>query len=305
MATNHAVEAGGQRLDKYLHQLYKDISRSWIQKLIRDGKVLVNSKPAKAHLELQTGDVIEGDIVPPAEIDLSPDPKIKWETVFESKDYIVINKPAGLVVHPSEGVKTGTLVNGLLHAYPDIARVGEDILRPGIVHRLDKDVSGLMIVTLSQKAFEYFKQLFKEHKVNKKYTALVFGVGMAQSGKISFPLARSKKGKIVSVSSTDQSHKKQQWAETEFEIVKEFTNYTLLKISTITGRTHQIRAHLHGIGHPIVGDQIYKISRYQKFNSVDQIFLCADQLSFIDLGSKKQEFSIVLPKPLKSFLDQL
>ncbi|MBU0708072.1 RluA family pseudouridine synthase [Patescibacteria group bacterium] len=294
------AQVSGVRLDKYLHKELPDSSRSWLQKLIKKKKVTVNGQAVKPHHSLRLDDLIEIEVVQQPIIDLSPDASIEWETIFESPDYLIINKPSGLVVHPSEGTKTGTLVNGLLHRYPDIGKVGEDLMRPGIVHRIDKEASGLMIIAKTQDAFDYYKQLFKSHKINKRYQALVSGTGLSDTGTINFPLERSKTGKIVSVSATAPSMRKRKWAETNYEVIKCFTNYTLVQVTTITGRTHQIRAHFHGLGHPLFGD-----SQYSKDYNNEPLFLCAYYLSFIDQKGEKQEYSIELPGYLQQVLKDM
>ncbi len=300
------AEENGQRLDKYLCAYFPDYSRTWLQKLIKDGNIRVNGTQVfKPHFQLSAGDRIILNVISPPEINLSPDNTINWETIFECGDYLVINKPAGLVVHPAEGIRDRTLVNGLLSRYPEIAKVGDDITRPGIVHRLDREVSGLMLIALNQEAFEYFKNLFKKRAICKYYTALVYGTEIPENGRINFPLTRSKKGKIVSISGKTETTKKIRWAETEYTVIKRYHNYTLIKLSIITGRTHQIRAHLHGLGHPIVGDSVYYIKKYKKLDSTAKLLLCASQLSFIDLGGRQKSFKIQLPEYFNNFLRKL
>ncbi|MDD5566590.1 MAG: RluA family pseudouridine synthase [Patescibacteria group bacterium] len=305
MEIKYTVEKNGERLDIYLRLQLPGYSRSWIQKQIIAGQVSVNGKDASPHQQLRSGDVVAGEIISPPEIDLTPDPAISWETVFESPDYLVINKPAGLVVHPSEATKSKTLVNGLISRYPQIIKVGDDPLRPGIVHRLDKEVSGLMIVALTQETFEHFKKLFQAHAVKKSYTALVYGAGLPDSGTINFLLQRSKDGKIVSVSETAPGTKPAKWAETEYEVIERFSKYTLVKVTTLTGRTHQIRAHFHGLGHPLVGDNLYQIKRFIRLKHWTSLFLCADHLALVDPAGQEKKFFIDLPPQLKEIITEL
>lgn len=236
---------------------------------------------------------------------MTPDETISWTTVEATPDYLVIVKPAGLVVHPSEAIKSGTLVNGLLAKYPAIAQVGDDLLRPGIVHRLDREVVGLMIVALTQPAFDYFKKQFQGHAISKKYTALVYGTDLPAAGEITFPLQRSKDGKMVSVPEQGRPSDAAKWAKTEYEVLERFPNHTLVRAVTVTGRTHQIRAHFHGIGHPLVGDSLYQIKRFINTRHWNWLFLCADYLSFIDPEGQKKEYTLPLPKPFSDALSEL
>ncbi len=296
---------GGQRLDVFLHAQYPEFSRAVIQKHITQGRISVNGRTVTAHYRLREGDTIAGTLEPPAEIELTPDAAIDWQTLEATPDYLVINKPAGLVVHPSEGTKRGTLVNGLLAKYPSIAQVGDDLVRPGIVHRLDKEVAGLMIVALTQPAFEYFKKQFQTHAVSKKYSALVYGADLPATGEITFPLQRSKDGKMVSVPESGRPSDEAKWAKTEYEVLERFPNHTFVRVTTFTGRTHQIRAHFHGIGHPLVGDTLYQIKRFINTRHWDWLFLCADYLLFTDPAGRKKEYSLPLPKPFSDALSEL
>ena len=180
---------------------------------------------------------------------------IKLKTVFKSADFVILEKPAGLLVHPDQHHQEKTLVDLILEEYPEVKTIG-DPARPGIVHRLDKNVSGLMVVACSQKFYEYVIQQFTEDKVKKEYLALVYGRPDSSVGKIDLPLARTKDGKIVAV----QYHgkiKNQKEAITEYEIIKNYSPYSLLKVRPLTGRTNQIRVHLRAINCPIVGDRVY------------------------------------------------
>ncbi len=240
-----------------------------------------------------------------------------YKKVFENKNYLVINKPSGLLVHGAPHIKEPTLVDQLLKKYPDLARVGEDPDRPGIVHRLDKEVSGLMVIPKTQDAFDNLKKQFQARTVNKKYTALVYGKIEKDEDEINFPITRSSKGfKMAAKPFTAKGEvsKDGKQAITEFEVKKRFINYTLLKIKIKTGRTHQIRVHLLAYAHPIVGDNLYStkktrekntcLRRQEKIN-LGRIFLVADELSFVDMKGEKQEFKVGLPEELKSFLKQI
>lgn len=233
--------------------------------------------------------------------EVSLDRNKNFEIIFEGPDFLIVNKPANLLVHPVKNLKEITLVDLLLKRYPEIKNVGEDPLRAGIVHRLDKEVSGLMIIPRNQKSFEHFKNEFKNKKIEKKYLALVHGKVKKDEGIITLPLAKDK-GKILLAKSIDLEKIKESW--TEYEVIKRFKDFTLLKIRTKTGRTHQIRIHLKTIGHPIVGDEKYKIKR-QKTIQLKRIFLHAYKLGFHDLAGNLCEYQIDLPEELKDFLNSL
>jgi len=231
--------------------------------------------------------------------------KIKLNILFENEDFLVINKPAGLVVHPIKSLEEKTLVTLLLKHCPNIKNVGDpsaNNLRPGIVHRLDKDVSGLLIIPKTQSAFNYFKNEFQNHQIIKEYFALVHGQPKKEKDIISLALARDARGKITLAKSADLGNIKESW--TEYEVIKKFKDFTLLKIKIKTGRTHQIRIHLKSIGHPIAGDQLHKIKRQKKVE-LNRIFLHAFHLNFTDLKGQTHDFKIDLPIELKNFLNVL
>ena len=285
-------EIAGQRLDKYLHDQHGEYSRAWIQKLINDQRVLVNGKIAKPHLALRTNDTVECDLVDRPTISLDPEPDIKFQVITETSDYAVIVKPAGLVVHPAEGVTEHTLVNGLLHRWPGIAKVGDDPVRPGIVHRLDKEVSGLMLITLNQAAFEYYKSQFQARNISKHYLALVYDPVLPDEGAITFSIVRTKDGRM---SSRPNSSGEGRPARTEYDVLERFNHTALVGVKTLTGRTHQIRVHFHGMGHPLVGDPLYRIGRFSRLATTDQLMLLADRLAFTDREGNAQAYKIDPP----------
>mgnify|MGYP001590761678 CR=1 FL=1 len=213
--------------------------------------------------------------------------------IFEHKDFFVVDKPSGIPVH--HGVKTErALTDELLQQYPEIAFVGEKD-RPGIVHRLDQDVSGVLLVARTKEGYRFLRTLFDEHKVQKEYTVLVFGKVQKPEGEINFPLGRSKEDwrKIA----TKQDGKV---SRTLFEVLKNYQQYTLLKVRTITGRTHQIRVHFYAYGHSIVGDPVYHIERYSRRKDISRIFLHASKISF-----GEYHFEAPLPHDLQIFLNRL
>lgn len=237
-----------------------------------------------------------------------------FTTIYEDKDYLVINKPAGLLVHGAEHIDEKSLADLLLKKYPAMAKVGEDPRRPGIMHRLDKQVSGLMVIAKTQKAFDSLKKQFQERSVKKIYTALVFGVTSKDEDEIDFPIKRSAKGfKMAALPKTYKGELEQDGrrAVTEFEALKKSVNYTLLKVRIKTGRTHQIRVHLAAYGHPVVGDDLYGTKKTKEKNArlrkkgllePDRILLSAIELSFTDLHGELKEFKIEIPNDITKFI---
>ncbi|MFA5131608.1 MAG: RNA pseudouridine synthase [Patescibacteria group bacterium] len=245
------------------------------------------------------------------------------EIIFENDDYLVINKPSGLAVHGGGNIKDPTLADWLIASYPEIADVGDDPIRPGLVHRLDKEVSGLMVVAKNAKTFATIKAQFKDRDVNKEYVALVHGKLASDYGTINFPIKRSSEGyKMAAMpnntvellsrpqpSNRDQGNLdglfKSREAITEYTVLKRFTNYTLVQVKIKTGRTHQIRVHFFALGYPLVGDNLYfnkKSKAQNKKLDFGRIFLAANKLSFKDNEGKIQSFSLDLPAKLNDFL---
>lgn len=302
-----------ERLDKFLagNNLLK-LSRNQIQKLIKQGLISLNGLAVSPHHSLKTG-----DIVTIAKI-LFPDKKLinkkklteslpghKIKIIHENDEFLVINKPAGLAVHGSSAY---TLADWLIEKYPEIKRVGDDPERPGLVHRLDKDVNGLMVIAKTQVSYDSLKKQFKKRSVIKKYTALVYGKIIKDSAVINFPIKRASDGyKMAALPLTvkGQASLSGRSAETYFEIIKKFINYTLLKIIIKTGRTHQIRVHLSAYGNPLVGDDIYGTAKTRAQNKklgLSRIFLIADYLAFTDLTGVRQDYRIGLTDKLKNML---
>lgn len=233
---------------------------------------------------------------------LKPNPSIKLKIIYQDKDVIVLNKPAGLLVHPINPEQNDTLVNGLIASYPEIKNVGDDPLRPGIVHRLDKDTSGLMVVAKNNSAFECLKKQFAAQKVVKKYLALVIGKVKDKKGIITKAISLSKKDHRKRSALLDDKAKK---AWTEYRVLKSFNDYTLLEVKPKTGRTHQIRVHLASIGHPLAGDKQYKFKRQPWPENLNRQFLHAAYLKFQLPDGKMMEFKSELPKDLEKILRTL
>lgn len=239
------------RLDKILSRLDDDLSRTMIQKLLEDKKILVNGKVEKASYKTKVGDILEVEEIEAKEIELKAQ-DIPLDVIYEDDDIIVINKAKGMVVHPANGNPDGTLVNAVMNICKDsLSGIGGEI-RPGIVHRLDKDTSGLIIVAKNDKAHINLSEQIKNREITKKYVALVRGVIKENHATIDMPIGRSSKDRKKMAVRKDGKN-----AVTHFEVLKRYNGYTLLDIKIDTGRTHQIRVHLAEIGYPVVGDEVY------------------------------------------------
>ena len=258
MVSYEAVNSG-ERLDVFLTEQNQDFSRSHVQKLIADGKVMVNGQQRKANFKLTAGDEITLEIPEAVEAEILPE-DIPLDILYEDKDIIVINKARGMVVHPAAGVFSGTLVNALMHHCTDLSGINGG-LRPGIVHRLDKDTSGVMVAAKSDKAHLSLAQQIKDKTAHRIYQAIVYGNIKEEAGIIKGDIGRHpvdrKKMAIV------QDGKS---AVTHFKVLERFGEYTLVECALETGRTHQIRVHMTHIGHPLVGDPKYGTNGKRKDN---------------------------------------
>lgn len=293
------------RLDKFLVLKFPRLSRAFIQKTIINGQVLVNDKKISKHRFLKINDKITINFDPQEvqqkkQINLEPNKAIKLAIVFEDANYLVVDKPANLIIHPSEiHPEADTLINGLLAYLPEINNIGEDKTRPGIVHRLDKEVSGLMVIAKTQEAYLDLKKQFQQRKIYKEYLALVHGIPAHKQYTIDFNIERSKTDGRKMAAKPDSSGKA---ASTEYEVVKEFSNYALLKVIIHTGRTHQIRVHLNALGYPIVGDTIYYPKSLRTNIKLNRIFLHSHILKFKNLAGVILSYQRDLPKELKDLL---
>jgi 23S rRNA pseudouridine1911/1915/1917 synthase len=292
------VEFGGTRIDKYIAEKVPQLSRSFVQKLLRDGQVTVNGQVPKASYRVEVGDMLQVRVPPPVLSEARAE-DIPLDVVFEDTDIIVVDKPAGMVVHPAHGHRSGTLVNALLAHCPDLAGIGGE-LRPGIVHRLDKDTSGLIVVAKNDAAHRHLQRQFRQRLVDKTYLGLAEGRLASASGVIDGPIGR------------DPRHRKRmavvarggREARTEFSVVEYFAQHTLLEVKPVTGRTHQIRIHLASIGHPLVGDRVYGY-RKQRL-PLRRHFLHAASLAFALPGhAERLAFRADLPEDLAQVLDAL
>ena len=246
------AEVAGERLDAFLARSELGLSRSAVQKLMEEGCVRRNGKPGKKNDRLEPGDVVEVTIPEPREVDVAPR-EMKLDIVYEDEDVVVINKPKGLVVHPAAGHQDDTLVNGLLYAMGDSLSGINGELRPGIVHRIDKDTSGLLAVAKNDLAHAVLASQLKDHTMARTYEAIVCGTLKEDSGTVDAPIGRhpSDRKKMCVTQRNSKS------AVTHWEVIRRYRGYTHIRCKLETGRTHQIRVHMAYIGHPILGDTVY------------------------------------------------
>lgn len=287
---------GGVRLDVFLADRIEGLSRAQVRKAIDAGGVRVGSFARKAGYKLKTGDRVHVEYeIPEPEGPLAPQ-NIPLKIIYQDPDVIVIDKPPHLVVHPGPGHPSGTLVNALIYQFPEVSIIGcED--RPGLVHRLDQDTSGVMVVARSIRAFSYLRDQFNRRVVWKTYLALVWGRMSDTSGKLSWPLGRHpKEGSRISIRARSPKR-----AETFFQVQRAFKDTTLLDVKPVTGRTHQIRVHLAAAGHPVCGDPVY--GRKRELREFPRIFLHAHTLSFLHPeNDERLTFASPLPPDLEEVI---
>ena len=289
----------GNRIDSFIPMVQKDISRSMVQKLIEQKNIKVNGKETKHSYKLKLNDEIEIFVPEAKEIDLKAQ-DIPLSVIYEDSDIIVINKPKGMVVHPANGNPDGTLVNAVMNLCKDsLSGIGGEI-RPGIVHRLDKDTSGAIIVAKNDKAHIALSEQLKNHEIKKTYLALVRGIIKENEATINMPIARSKKDRKKM--DVDKDGKE---AITHFKVLERYKNkYTLLQINLETGRTHQIRVHLSHIGYPIIGDEVYSNGK-NEWNVSGQC-LHAWRLEFKHpITGKKISLEAEIPEYFKNIIKEL
>lgn len=291
-------ETENLRLDKAIALLDQELSRSMIQKMLEDQQILVNGKKEKASYKTKLNDMIQIEEIEPKEIKLKAQ-DIPLDIIYEDKDIIVVNKPKGLVVHPANGNPDGTLVNAIMNICKDsLSGIGGEI-RPGIVHRIDKDTSGLLIVAKNDKAHIALSEQIKNREIVKKYVALVRGVIKENEATIDMPIGRSTKDRKKMAVRKDGKV-----AITHFKVIQRFQGYTYLDIKIDTGRTHQIRVHLAEIGYPIVGDGVY--SNGKNPFGVEGQMLHAKELTFKHpTTGEKMHLEAPLPEYFEKVLEQL
>ena len=292
------VDLANMRLDAYVARKFSKLSRTMIQKLIEEGKILVNKKVEKISYKVKIGDVIEINIPNPQESEIKAE-DIPLDIIYEDNDIIVVNKAKGMVVHPANGNYDGTLVNALMSVCKDsLSGIGGKI-RPGIVHRLDKDTSGLLIIAKNDISHINMSNQIKDRKVKKIYITLVRGIVAEDEATINMPIGRSKKDRKKMAVRKDGKE-----AITHFKVLKRYEKYTLLEVKIDTGRTHQIRVHMSEIGHPVVGDMVYSNGK-NEFGIEGQM-LHAKSLSFKHpITGKEMHLEAELPAYFKAILNKL
>lgn len=303
-------ENTGERLDVFLASHLPDLTRSAIAKRLKAGSGRVNGKPATVHHFIKAGDIVEFDPEGRGERAATsskrPEPQHAFpatplKIINETDDWLVIDKPAGLLVHPDASHAAGTLVDLLVAHDPKIAKIGEDPTRPGIMHRLDREVSGLMVIAKTQRAFDDLKRQFAEHSVEKKYLALVHGVIAKDEGDIKFRIARSKTKARMAARPEHEEVGQAAW--THYKVITRFTGATLIELTILSGRTHQIRAHLLALDHAIMGDPLYVARRKSRTTVAPRLLLQAIHLSFNDPASgERKSFDLA---PVKAFEEVL
>lgn len=288
----------GLRIDKAISIKDKDLSRAAVQRMIEEENILVNNQKTKVAYKISLGDEITIIKQPPKEIEIKPE-DIPLDIIYEDNDILVVNKQKGLVVHPGNGNPDGTLVNAIMNKCKDsLSGVGGEI-RPGIVHRIDKDTSGLLIIAKNDKAHINMSEQIKNHEVKKTYIALVRGKTKENQATIDMPIARSNKDRTKMAVSKDGKN-----AITHFEVIERFANYTLLKVNIETGRTHQIRVHLSQIGYPIIGDYVY--SNGKNPFGVEGQMLHSSKLEFKHpITGKEMELEAPLPEYFEEVLEKI
>ena len=286
------------RIDKYLKELLPDESRSYIQKLLKDGHILVNNSICKPNYKVKPEDRIKIDIPEPVEANIKAE-NIPLDIIYEDNNVIIVNKPKEMVVHPAPGNYSGTLVNGLMFHCKDGLSNINGVLRPGIVHRIDKNTTGCLIVCKNDQSHNFIADQLSEHSINRIYTGIVYGVLDADEGTIDEPIARDKRDRKRMSVNLDGKR-----AITHYKVLKRFRDYTYVQFKLETGRTHQIRVHMAHINHPLLGDDQYT-NRKCKFKLTGQC-LHAKTIGFIHPSTKEYvEYEVEEPEYFKHLLDIL
>lgn len=292
-------EDDGLRIDRFISERLMDVSRSYIQKLIKDNLVTAASKPVKANYKVKEGDAIFISIPEPVSLDVEPQ-NIPLEILYEDADVLLVNKPKDMVVHPSAGHMDGTLVNALLYHCKDSLSSINGVMRPGIVHRIDKDTTGVLIICKNDKAHNDIAEQLKVHSITRKYHAIVYNNLTNDSGIIDAPIGRHP----VERKKMAVNYKNGKNAVTHYRVLERFGKYTYVECELETGRTHQIRVHMASIGHPLLGDTVYGSSK-QPYQTQGQV-LHAKVFGFIHPTTKEyMEFETPLPEYFSNLLDKL
>lgn len=293
-------EQEGERLDKFLSTIYPDFSRAFFQKLIKNQKVWVNDQNQKASFPVHTDDLVKIEIPDAVETTIIPE-DIPLDILYEDQDLLIVNKPKGMVVHPSAGHYTGTLVNAIMYHCKDSLSGINGEIRPGIVHRIDMDTTGSLIVCKNDEAHVDIAQQIKEHSVNRIYVGIVCGNVKEDEGTIEGPIGRHP----VERKKMAINEKNGKPAVTHYKVLERFGNYTYMQFKLETGRTHQIRVHMASIGHPLLGDVLYSSNR-SAFKNLQGQTLHAQTIGFIHPRTGEyMEFSAPLPEYFKKLLSIL
>lgn len=288
-----------QRLDKFLSTILSELSRTHISKLIDEENCFVNGKVAKSSLKVKCGDIVEINIPEAKELEIEKE-DIPLDIVYEDQDILIINKPQGMVVHPANGHYEHTLVNAILHHCNDLSGIN-GVLRPGIVHRIDKDTSGLICVAKNDKAHLALAEQLKDHTMSRTYIALVKGVIPENSGEINLPIGRDPRNRQkMAVTRTNSKE-----AITYFTVLNRFSDHTLVECRLKTGRTHQIRVHLSYIGFPVEGDPLYSGKKYDTLYKNGQLLVAVSLKLIHPSTHKEMEFKIDLPDYFKEIINHL
>ena len=296
---NVEAEQEGTRIDKYLSEAVNDLSRSYCQKLVSDGNVLVNNKNIKQNYKVKSFDNVEVTIPEPEMLEVIAE-DINLDIVYEDSDLLVINKPQGMVVHPAVGNYTGTLVNALMKHCGDNLSAINGVIRPGILHRIDKDTSGLLLVAKNNNAHVKLAHQIKEHSLTRKYIAVVFGSLKNDTGTINAPIGRHGTDRKRMAVTTKNSRN----AITHYKVLERLGNFTYVECKLETGRTHQIRVHMSYIGHPIAGDPVYGPKK-DRFSLKGQA-LHAKVIGFIHPSTEEyMEFEVEPPAYFDKILNLL
>lgn len=293
-------EQEGERLDKFLSTIYPDFSRAFFQKLIKNQKVWVNDQNQKASFPVHTDDLVKIEIPDAVETTIVPE-DIPLDILYEDQDLLIVNKPKGMVVHPSAGHYTGTLVNAIMYHCKDSLSGINGEIRPGIVHRIDMDTTGSLIVCKNDEAHVDIAQQIKEHSVNRIYVGIVCGNVKEDEGTIEGPIGRHP----VERKKMAINEKNGKPAVTHYKVLERFGNYTYMQFKLETGRTHQIRVHMASIGHPLLGDSLYSSNR-SAFKNLQGQTLHAQTIGFIHPRTGEyMQFSAPLPEYFKKLLSIL
>lgn len=294
-------ENQGERIDKFLSSKLSNISRSYIHKLIEDGNITVNQNSVNKKYKLSENDMINVKIPKPQELEVIAE-NIPLDIVYEDNDLLIVNKPKGMVVHPAPGNYSGTLVNALLYHCKNSLSGINGVIRPGIVHRIDKDTSGLLIVAKNDTSHKELAEQIKNHSFTREYEAVVYGNLKEDTGTINANIARHKtdRKKMAVVPLLGRN------AVTHYTVLKRYGNFTHIKLKLETGRTHQIRVHMSYIGHPVVGDEVYANPKNNPFKFLKGQCLHAKIIGFIHPTTKEyMEFTSPLPEYFQKILNKL